>query len=64
MGFPSGSYGKESACNAGNSGLILGLGRSPGEWQPPPVFLPGKSRRQGGLACCRPWGYKEADTTE
>ena len=25
-----GSNGKESACNAGDSGLISGLGRSPG----------------------------------
>ena len=31
LGFPGGSVGKESACNAGDSGLILGLGRSPGE---------------------------------
>ena len=31
MGFPSGSEGKASACNAGNLGLILGSGRSPGE---------------------------------
>ena len=31
MGFPGGSDGKESACNAENLGLILGLGRSPGE---------------------------------
>ena len=30
-GFPGGSDGKESACNAGNSGLILWLGRSSGE---------------------------------
>ena len=30
-GFPGGSDGKESACNAGDPGLILGLGRSPGE---------------------------------
>ena len=28
-GFPGSSDGKESACNAGNPGLILGLGRSP-----------------------------------
>ena len=27
----SGSVGKESACNAGELGLIPGLGRSPGE---------------------------------
>ena len=31
MGFPHGSAGKESACNAGDLGSIPGLGRSPGE---------------------------------
>ena len=31
MGFPSGSDGKASVCNAGDPGLIPGLGRSPGE---------------------------------
>ena len=30
-GFPSSSAGKESACNAGGSSSIPGLGRSPGE---------------------------------
>ena len=30
-GFPGGSDGKESACNAGDPGLIPGSGRSPGE---------------------------------
>jgi len=29
-GFPGGSDCKESACNAGDLGLIPGLGRSPG----------------------------------
>ena len=29
--FPGGSEGKESACNAGNPGLIPGSGKSPGE---------------------------------
>ena len=29
-GFPGGSDGKESACNAGDFDLIPGLGRSPG----------------------------------
>ena len=29
--FPGGSDGKESSCNAGDLGLISGLGRSPGE---------------------------------
>ena len=31
LGFPGSSTGKESACNAGFSGLIPGSGRSPGE---------------------------------
>ena len=31
MGFPCGSDGKESTCNAGDLGSIPGLGRSPGE---------------------------------
>ena len=31
MGFPDSSVGKESACNAGDPGLIPGSGRSPGE---------------------------------
>ena len=30
-GFPGGLHSKESACNAGDPGLIPGLGRSPGE---------------------------------
>ena len=30
-GFPDGSDGKESACNAGDPGLIPGSGSSPGE---------------------------------
>ena len=29
--FPGGSDGKESACNAGDTDLIPGLGKSPGE---------------------------------
>ena len=31
MDFPCGSDGKESTCNAGDPGLISGLGRHPGE---------------------------------
>ena len=31
LGFPCGSAGKESACNAGDLGSTPGLGRSPGE---------------------------------
>ena len=31
LGFPCSSVSKESACSAGDPGLIPGLGRSPGE---------------------------------
>ena len=31
MGLPGSSVGKESACNAGDPGLIPGLGRSSGK---------------------------------
>ena len=31
MGFPRSSVSKESACNAGDLGLIPGLARFPGE---------------------------------
>ena len=34
MGFPGSSDSKESACSAGDLGLIPGLGRSPG-WEDP-----------------------------
>ena len=40
-GFPGGSAGKESACNAGDLGLIPGLGRSPGEGKGNPLQYPG-----------------------
>ena len=36
-GFPGGSDGKESACNAGDLGLIPGLGRSPEEGNGEPL---------------------------
>ena len=35
--FPGGSDGKESSCNAGGPGLILGLGRSPEEGNGSPL---------------------------
>ena len=31
LGFPCGSAGKESVCNAGDLGSIPGFGRAPGE---------------------------------
>ena len=57
-GFPGGSAGKESACNAEDLGSVPGLGRVPWrrKWQPTPVFLPGEFHS--------PWGRKESDMTE
>ena len=34
------------------------------KWQPTPVFLPGKSHGQRGVAGYSLWGHKESDTTE
>ena len=63
-GLPRWLGGKESACQAGNSGSIPGSGRSPGEWQPTPVFLPGEFHRQRRLVGYIPWGCKELDMTQ
>ena len=41
QGFPCGSAGKESACNAGDLGSIPGLGRSPGEGKGYPLQYSG-----------------------
>ena len=41
LGFPCGSAGKESACNAGGQGSIPGLGRSPGEGNSYPLQYSG-----------------------
>ena len=65
MGFPDGSVGKESACNAGDLGLIPELGDPLKEGrQPTPVFFPGESHGQRILAGYSPWGHKELDMTE
>ena len=37
MGFPGGSDGKESACNAGDPGSVFESGRSPGEGKDYPL---------------------------
>ena len=41
LGFPGGSAGKESSCNAGDLGSIPGLGRSPGEGNGHPLQYSG-----------------------
>ena len=64
-GLPWWLSGKESAANAGDTGLIPGLGRILWErkWQPSPVFLPGKSHIQRSLVGYSPWSHKELNTT-
>ena len=49
MGFPGGSDGKESACNAGGPGFNPWVGKIPWKrkWQPTPVFLPGEFLDRG-----------------
>ena len=55
---------KNPPTNAGDASLIPGSGRSPREWPPTPVFLPGKSHGQRNLAGSSPQGHKESDMTE
>ena len=67
MGFPGGSEGKASACNAGDLGLIdPWLRKIPWrrKWQPTPVILSGKSYGQRSLVDYSPWDRTESDTTE
>ena len=63
-GFPDGSAGKESACDAGDPGSIPG-------WEDPlekgmalPIFLPREFHGQRSPAGCSQWGHKELDTSE
>ena len=59
-GFPAGLDGKESACNAGDSGSISGLGRSPGEQNGYPLqdFCLENSMDRGSLAGYSLWGHR------
>ena len=52
MGFSYSSVGKESACNAGDLGLIPGSGKSPGEGNGNSIqcsFLPGEFHGQRSM---------------
>ena len=66
LGFPGGSDGKASDCNAGDLGSIPGSGRSLGEGNGHPLqlLLPGKFHGWRSLLGYSPWGRKESDTTE
>ena len=65
LGFPVSSDGKESACKAGDLGLIPGSGRSPGERNGNPLQyscleMPGTGK-PGGLQAM---GSQESDDLE
>ena len=63
MGFPGGSVSKESACNAGDLGLIPGLGRSPGgghaTHSSSPAWSIPMDREPSRL---HPWGHRVENT--
>ena len=65
-GFPGGSDSEEFTCNAGDLGLIPGLGRSPagGHGNPLQYFCLEHPHEQRSLAGYSPWGRKESDTTK
>ena len=58
-GFPDSSAGKESTCNAGDLGLIPGLGRSSGGGKGYPLQCSGPENPMDS-----PWGHKELDRVE
>ena len=64
-GFPGGSEGKASACNAGDLGSIPGSGRSPGEGNGNPLQYPcleNPMDREAQQSTVH--GVAELDTTE
>ena len=60
LGFPGGSDGKESTQNAGDLGLIPGLGRCPGGGHGNPLQDSCLENLHGqrSLAACSPWGHR------
>ena len=63
---PDGASGKESACQCGRCWFDSWVRKIPWrrEWQPTPVFLPGKSHGQRSLERYGPRGCRESDTSE
>ena len=64
MGFPVDSVAKNLSANAGDTGLIPGSGRYPGEGNENPLFLPGKFHGQRSVMGYSLWSCKESDVTE
>ena len=68
MGFSGGTTGKEPSCQCRRCKICrfdprVGKIRWSRKWQPTPVFLPGESHGQRGLAGYSPWDHKELGTT-
>ena len=61
VGFPGGSEGKESACNAGDLGSIPGLGRCCQEGNGYPLQYSGL---ENSMDCIVHGGHKKLDATE
>ena len=66
MGLSGGSDGKQSACNAGDLGLIPWLARSSGGANSNPLRYSCLNNLHGqrSLVGYSPWGCKESDTAE
>ena len=66
LGFPHGSDGKESTCNAGDLGSIPELGRSPGGRHGNPLQYSCLKNPHGqrSLMGYNLWGHKDPDMTE
>ena len=64
--YPPGSDSRESACNAGDLGLIPGSGRSPegGKSNPLQYSCLENSMDRGAWQANSPWNCKESDMTE
>ena len=63
--FPGGSDDKESACNAGELGLIPASGRSPGGGHGKPLqYSRLENCMERSLVDYSPWGGRELDMTE
>ena len=61
LGFPDSSVGKESACSAGDPGLIPGLGRSAGEGIGYPLQYSWASLVAQLVRICLQWGRPGLD---
>jgi len=65
MDCPGCSEGKASACNVGDLGPILGLGRCPGKGNGYPLqYLRDTERPREFHGLYSLWGHKESDMTE